>query len=142
MKHVKLSLMTTLAAASMVAAGSARSLNTADLPHEKVQGPVTYLTGGIGHDEATAMKQEESRYPLALEFVEHAKPKDQYLANVDVTIKDRTGKTALKTISEGPFLFAKLPPGRYTVIAMEDGKARTRHLSIAAHKPEHVVFAW
>ncbi|HCE09644.1 MAG TPA: hypothetical protein DEQ40_13800, partial [Oxalobacteraceae bacterium] len=109
--------MTTLTAASMFATGSARSMNAADLPHEKVQGPVIYLTGGIGQDEATAMKHEESRYPLALEFVEHAKPKDQYLANVDVTIKDRTGKTALKTISEGPFLFAKLLSGRYTVIA-------------------------
>jgi hypothetical protein len=48
----------------------------------------------------------------------------------------------LRTFSDGPFLLAKLPDGKYTVTATENGKTETQHVTVAAGKPEHLVFAW
>ena len=127
------------AAASALAAGAA--LATA-LPQEQSQGPVTFLSGGIGKDEALAMKHAEAKYPLSLVFVEKAKPRDEYLASVAVTIKDGKGNTELQATSEGPYLLAKLPDGKYTVTAEHDGKTERRHIVVASAKPKQVVFAW
>lgn len=111
-------------------------------PLEQSQGDVTYLTGGIGSAEAAAMRKAQARYPLSLEFVKRAKPRDEFLANVNVTIENRAGNAALATTSQGPFLLARLPEGKYTVRVEDDGKTKVRHVTLAARKPQHLVFEW
>ena len=134
--------LTFLTTAGLLTALPAMSMLTSNLPAEKTQGSVTYLSGGIGHEEAVAMRHAESKYPLSLEFIQRAKPKDEFLANVNVTIKGHAGNTALETTSEGPFLLAKLPAGKYTVTAEESGKTKSRQVNVAAQKPLRVVFEW
>ena len=142
MKYPRLTLVAALAAASMLASDAALAMSMSNLPPEETQGAVTYRTGGIGLTEADAMRKAQSGYPLSLEFVRRSKPTDEFLANVDVTIKDHSGSTTLQTFSDGPFLLAKLPDGKYTVTATENGNTETRHVAVAAGKPQHVVFAW
>ncbi|HTP48072.1 MAG TPA: carboxypeptidase-like regulatory domain-containing protein [Casimicrobiaceae bacterium] len=113
-----------------------------NLPPEETHGVVTYRTGGVGGTEAAAMRRAEASYPLSLEFVQRAHPKNEFLAYADVTITDHAGNTLLKTFSDGPFMLAKLPDGRYIVKATENGKTETRQVTIAAGKPEHLVFTW
>jgi hypothetical protein len=115
---------------------------TSQIPPEQRQGNVTYVSGGIGRDESAAMRREESQFPLTLEFVQHAKPNAEYVAAVNVIIKDHQGKTMLNTLSEGPLLFAKLPDGKYTVTAEDNGKKKERSIIVSEGKPEHVVFEW
>jgi len=109
MKQNRLSLVSIFTMMGVFACSSAFAMSAGPLPPEKTQGQITYITGGVGSDEAAAVKQAESKYPLSLEFVQHAKPRDEFLANVDVTIRDQAGKTALKTTSDGPFLLGKMP---------------------------------
>jgi hypothetical protein len=142
MKPRTATIFTALAAAGVLAIGPALAASMHNLPEQRSQGSVTYMTGGIGADEAAAMKREESKFPLSLEFVQRAKPRDEFLANVAVTIKDRAGKTELQTTADGPLLLAKLPAGKYTVSAEENGKTKTQQVVIAANKPEHLIFEW
>jgi hypothetical protein len=118
------------------------SMSMSNLPPEHVQGTVVYRSGGIGHDEAAAMRKAEAQYPLSIEFIKHAKPTDEHLANVSVTIKDEKGTTELSTISDGPILLAKLPPGKYTIAATDRGLTKMHDVVIAAKKPERVIFDW
>lgn len=141
MQHSKLALAAALAAASIVP-GVALAMPIQNLPPQESQGAVTYRTGGIGQSEAAAMRQAEKSYPLSLEFAERAGPKNWFLANVEVTIKDQHGNTALQTFSDGPFLLARLPDGHYTVTATDNGKSETRQITVAAGKPDHLVFVW
>ena len=131
-------------ATCVLAAAPAMAMNTAmgPLPPERTQGNITYMTGGIGHDEASAMRREESRFPLSLEFIKRAKPTDQSLANVNVTITDPRGRTELSTLATGPYLLADLPNGKYRVSADFDGQTKTRTVVVAARKSERVVFEW
>lgn len=133
---------TTLVAAGMAVALPMASLATTRLPAEHTQGSITYMSGGVGKDEAKAMRAERSKFPLSMEFVKRAKPRDEFLAGVNVTIKDPSGKTELNAVADGPIMLARLPDGKYTVSAEHAGQTRTREVVIAAHKPAHVVMEW
>lgn len=135
-------MLAATALAGLVVSAPAMSMSMNKLPAEHVQGTVTYRSGGIGHDEAVAMRKEAAHYPLSVEFVKHAKPTDEFLANISVSIKDAAGKTELSTVSNGPFLLAKLPAGKYTISATDNGLTKTRDVTIAANKSEHVIFDW
>lgn len=126
-----------LAAAPAVAASS-----PTELPPVMTQGSVKYLSGGIGTDEEKAMRSQMSKYPLTLEFAEHATPMPEHLAGINVTIKDHSGKTELDTISDGPFMLVQLPAGKYRITADENGKTQARDVVVAANTPEHVLFEW
>ena len=112
------------------------------LPPEQTQGRVTYVSGGIGQEESQAFEASVAQYPLALEFaIKHA-PHAEYTANVHVVVTDTQGTRVLDTHSDGPFLLAKLPAGRYTVTAERHQKTLTRTVHVANHKPTHVLFLW
>ena len=113
------------------------------LPPERVNGNVIYLSGGIGQEEAAALRQNESNYPLALEFIRNGESGAEFLAGVSVTIKDAQGNVVLAAASEGPLLLAKLPDGKYKVIAVPENRAaKERDVVVAGREHEHIVFVW
>ncbi|HZV54849.1 MAG TPA: carboxypeptidase-like regulatory domain-containing protein [Rhodocyclaceae bacterium] len=112
-------------------------------PPELSQGVVAYRSGGIGQDEASAMQSAAGQYPLELEFVaRESGGHEAFVADVDVSILDSGGRQVLQTMAEGPFLLARLPVGRYTVVATYDGAQRERSVSIPARGSEHIVITW
>ncbi len=123
-------------------AGRTLAADSAMLPAERHQGGIAYVTGGVGKKEADAFKHASARFPLALEFVEHAGKRDRFVAGVDVRLIDRHGKAVLSTKSDGPFLFARVPSGRYTVAASYDGKSLKRHVVVQSKARQPVVFEW
>lgn len=136
-------------AAAIAASGLALSLNIAaaprpekGLPAAHADGEVTYLSGGVGQAEAGAIKHVANYYPLELEFLRKATPKDEYLAGVKVRIKDQRERMVLNVTSDGPFLLVKLPAGKYTVSAESNGKIEHRMIEIAAKEHRRVLFEW
>ena len=125
-------LMATLAFAALPSA----------LPPEQTQGGVTYVSGGIGQEEAQAFEAAAALYPLTLEFAIKHTPRAEYTADVHVVVTNAQGVRVLDTNSEGPFLLAKLPAGHYTVTAERHQQTLTRTVHIATHKPTHVMFLW
>ena len=112
------------------------------LPPEKWQGGLSFISGGIGYDEAAAFKKLAGNYPLAVEFIRHAEPRDEYEADVAVTIRRGDGKTVLEVQAEGPFLLVNLPDGTYTIQARKDGKPMQRTVTIKRDGHQRVVFEW
>ena len=112
------------------------------LPPEQQAGPVAYISGGIGESEVAAMKAAEGRYPLSLLFVQNEAGRGAYLADVGVEIRDSRGNKVLATTSQGPFLLARLPAGRYTVVASHDQVRRTQQVTVADPGHQRIVFSW
>jgi hypothetical protein len=127
---------------SLLTALPALAATVGTLPAEQTQGTVTYVSGGIGQDEAQAFAAAARQYPLTLEFVIKHTPRAEYTANVHITIIDAQGQRLLDTRSDGPFLLAKLPAGRYTVTAKRQGQTLTKTVHVATHKPAHMMFRW
>ena len=72
---------------------------------------VTYACTGIAGERANP---RWNVYPAKIEVDEHD---GAYLGNEKLTVDDAAGKTVLSTTCTGPWLVAKLAPGRYTVEA-------------------------
>jgi hypothetical protein len=116
--------------------------NAADLPPVQHDGSVTYLSGGIGLDESTAMKSVEKQWPLSMEFAENRGGHADYVAGVDVVVRDASGRTALQATTDGPFMMAQLRPGRYTIEASLDGNIKRESVTIKGGAPAHATFVW
>ncbi len=114
----------------------------AQLPPEQKEGAVTFRSGGVGHDQAKAMEAMAKKYPLELEFIKKVGGHEGFLSGVDVSIMGKGGEEMLETKTEGPLLLARLPAGRYTVIAKNDDVKRERHIAVPAHGTKRVVIGW
>ena len=129
-------------AVTMAAAVGAHAADADALPPAHIAGHVTFLSGGIGLDESTAIKRAARSYPLELEFLMKGEPRDVYVADVHVRIRDDQGRTVLDTVANGPFLLARLPAGRYDIVARSEGRSQSRHISLAPGEHLRVPFEW
>jgi hypothetical protein len=93
----------------------------------KSSGIAQYLCGGIGVDESQALRAAMNDYPLSLLF---ARTSGAYLADVDVTVKDAHGATALAMRANGPVCLVDLPAGSYTVEAASEGVTKTQVVTL------------
>jgi|HubBroStandDraft_3_1064219.scaffolds.fasta_scaffold228425_2 hypothetical protein len=110
-------------------------------PPERSQGPVAYVVGGVGADEAEAMRQAEASYPLTLEFAAPSGGwRDEYIADAQVQIRDAQGQALLSTKVDGPLMLIRLPSGRYAVEVDWNGAVKRRTVAITPGKRQHIVF--
>lgn len=118
----------------------------ADAPQGRLQpvtsGGVTYLSGGIGEDEATTIQQTAKNYSLELEFVIKATPKDEFTSDVKVKVSDAGHNTILDAVSKGPFFLAQLPAGRYHLEASKNGQNQARDVTIKPGSHQRIMFEW
>ncbi|SFH28525.1 hypothetical protein SAMN05216299_10562 [Nitrosospira sp. Nsp14] len=140
-----------IAAASMIAAPSfaQEAASTAEspavspsLPAIQLQGQTEFVTGGVGQDESEAMKKEGRAWPLMLEFAQTSDGRAQYLSDVQVTIKDKSGNTVLDATAEGPYMLIRLAPGRYSLDAIYESVTLHRHLKLEKGQNRKVVLVW
>ena len=109
-------------------------------PREHAQGSVSYVTGGIGTDEAQAMRAAAADYPLTLELAAaEGGPRDQYISGAEVSIRDSRGASVLETLTDGPFLLARLPAGSYTVEVDWNGVHKTKTVDVGPERRQHVM---
>ena len=110
------------------------------LPQPKTEHGIVYLSGGVGHEEALALQAAAKNYPLSLVFA--AGRHNDYLADVKVTLKDQHNKVLLDTVSGGPIMLLKVPPGRYAIAAQTEGKTLRRSVQVKAGAERQVVLHW
>jgi hypothetical protein len=102
---------------------------------------ITYLCGGVGEEQASFMKQSKGDYDLMLTFATRT---GEYLADVDVAIKDAKGKSVLNTTCGGPMLLVNLPKsGVYRVQAQAEDYSLRKTVKVKAKGTTNsVVMHW
>jgi len=100
----------------------------------------TYINGGIGEDEAMAMRQQAREYPLRIVLAEG--PRNEFTANVPVEIADAHGNRVLAVPDAGPLLYVMVPDGRYTITAEVDGVVKSQQVTVSRGQGRQVVFHW
>lgn len=123
-------------------AGAVGAQADATLPPVQRAHGIEYLSGGIGKDESTAFQSAGRQWPLMLQFAVHGKQGGEYAANVSVLIRDRRGHEVLRAVADGPYLLARLAPGRYKVEARLAGKPLQHSVTVRADHPARAVFLW
>jgi len=117
------------------------------LPHKPAPEEVCYISGGISSDEVSQFKSRAKEYLLEIVFVQKANPEDsdrieEYLAEVQLQIRDSNGNVVVDTTTEGPFFLADMPLGSYQITADHDGVIKNNMVKIVAKKHQRIVFLW
>ena len=109
----------------------------------ETRGDVSYMNGGIGKDDADAMRAEASRFPLELQFVRRTDGHEEFVADVAIRIADRAGRVVLDLPDQGPVFLVNLPDGEYTFDLQHAGQIQTRRVVVSHSSPhQKLAFVW
>ena len=92
-----------------------------------MQHHASFVSGGVGASSQEDLKAREREFNLKLVFT---LVEGNYVADVNVAIRDAGGRTVLEHEAPGPLFMAKLPSGTYTVSATYEGRTQSRKVSI------------
>jgi hypothetical protein len=104
-------------------------------------GDISWISGGIGEDESSAIKAAGPGYALWISFTSRIEGKDAYTAPDQVTILKADGAPVLDLKPSGPYLLLDLPPGRYKVSAGSAAHSNTQTVDIVRGKHKRLVFS-
>jgi hypothetical protein len=107
-----------------------------------VDAHASFVNGGVGKEEAEAIRAVAADYPLELVFTRRADNRDEFVAEVHLTIQDRDGQVIVDRAQQGPIFLARLPDGAYTVTAEYRGETQTRRVAVADGKHAKLALVW
>jgi hypothetical protein len=102
---------------------------------------VRYASGGIGESERDELVLMLPDYNLKL--VAAAQKSGAFISDVRLAVLDARGAKVLETTLDGPWLVARIPPGRYTLELAHGGATQKRAVTIPAQgrRVEYVYWA-
>ncbi len=114
----------------------------AQLPEVLKRNNITFVMGGIGEDEAKAIRSEAKNWPLSIEFSEYLNNRDAWISGVQLKIINSNDEITLDEIIDGPLFLANLPVGNYQLIGTYGGVSKKQKVQIKAGKTLRVAMSW
>jgi hypothetical protein len=102
-------------------------------------GGIPYVSGGVGTESMDRLNRVVGDFNLKLVF---AAKSGSYLNDVRVAISDGKGKELLSKTSQGPWFLAKLPAGKYQIVATFAGKVEKREITVGGDTLTTIDFRW
>ena len=103
------------------------------------QNGIRYLQGGIGQDEANALRRTQG-YNLHITL--STGPEGKFQTGAAVDIQGGQGQPLLNLQDVGPMIYVQLPPGHYRVIGQAQGQTVQQQVSIDGKAPAKVNLNW
>ena len=104
-----------------------------------VQGSVPAVSGGVSLNSRDQLRGNTPDHNLKMVFALNT---GNYVSDVQVRVTDSSGRTVIDDVSNGPWMFAKLPGGTYTATATYNGKAVTQRISVGKAGVRTAQFRW
>ena len=101
------------------------------LPRVQSDRGIRYVSGGVGEGERAELEAMSNQFNLRLLFAMQGS--GEYLSAIRVNILDARGATILSAESKGPWFFAQLAPGDYTVETSVPGQAQQQSQRQTVH---------
>ena len=110
-----------------------------DAPQIRQEGNVAYVSGGVSEEDRAALEPMVRDFNLKLVF---ALRNGEYLSDTAVMVTSARGQLLLDTKSNGPWFFAKLPSGQYTVTATANGQVQRKTVSLGNRGLKTLDYRW
>ena len=139
MKLMILILSLILIPALILGGGTAFQLQAAEELQVQQQGEVWYVSGGVGEEERSQLDALSGRFNLKVVL---ALKTGNYLSDVALEIRDMQGSIVVSTVAMGPWFYAALPSGEYTIVAGSEGNQLERQVSVPDSGQREVTMIW
>ena len=106
---------------------------------QQEQNGVRYLQGGIGQDEANALRKTPG-YDLHVEL--STGPEGKFQSGATVDIQNAQGQPVLSLTDAEPLLYVQLPPGKYKVTGNAQGETVQQLVTVNGKGPATVNLNW
>ena len=134
--HVLSGLFITTCGLLLVNTGFAMSPQTVRV---QIDHGIPYVSGGVSLDEQQMLRDMTQDDNIQLIF---AAKNGDYLSDVTVQIVDARGHEVLNTVTQGPWLFTKLPAGTYTIRATIKGQSQGAMFTTPAAGQARIYLTW
>lgn len=141
MKILYLSLIPAVVglSASLLMPAVAAAADMTDLQPQTAHG-ATWVCGGVGLDESSAMQKLSRDYPLMLTFTAG---NGAYLSDVQVTVSQKGQPPVVDVSCGGPMMLLKLPAaGNYRLQASVNGAVQERKVSVKSGSHQRLILRW
>ncbi|WP_194791306.1 carboxypeptidase regulatory-like domain-containing protein [Pseudomonas sp. UFMG81] len=106
---------------------------------EQQQNGIRYLQGGIGQDEANALRRTPG-YDLHITL--STGPEGKFQSGAALDIQSAQGQPVLALQDVGPLILVQLPPGHYRVTGNADGQTVQQQVTVDGKSPARVDLNW
>lgn len=100
---------------------------------------ITFVSGGVSEEAVDRLRAMERDFNLKMVF---ALNNGEYVADVRVQVVDPSNKVVLDTLTEGPWLLARLPAGSYQINATYGRSIERRAIAVAPASLKTLDFRW
>lgn len=121
-------LFAALGAATLTALSAHALTREGVVLEPKTYNQVTVVSGGIGLDESTAIKQMSKQYPLRIVLTN---PVGDYQVADSLQVM-QNGQVVADIPGAGPYILMNMPAGRYTLHANFAGRQMTRDVTVSS----------
>ena len=100
---------------------------------------VKYITGGIGEEEAAAMRNMAKDFTLNLVFSEGDGGK---ITGINAVIYNEQGEVVFRIKGANPLLYVALPSGKYRVLASYESEKQGYVFEVDATTNKKLILNW
>ena len=106
---------------------------------KKAGGTAPAVSGGVSLNARDTLRGSESNANVKLVFALNT---GNYVSDVQVKVMDKSGRTVVEDMSNGPWLLARLPAGSYTANATYNGSTVTQKFTVGTKGLRTAQFRW
>ena len=115
---------------------------SAQIPDTKYSDGVSYISGGVGEGETTAILAEAKQWPLTLELSQLENGRGVWIFGATIKVINAKGKTVFDAVADGPYMLINLEPGDYSIEGSYQDVMQKRAVSIKANAPQKISIFW
>ena len=101
---------------------------------------LSYMTGGIGEEDAAIMRANAKKFTLNLVFSEGTS--GQSVTDVNVNIYNEQSETVFRIVGSKPMLYVNLPAGTYTILANNNGQKLRHKFTVEENVNQRIILNW
>jgi hypothetical protein len=118
------------------------SVAYAQIPDTQYSQGISYISGGVGEEESSAILAEAKQWPLLLELSQLENGRGVWIFGAKIKILDAKNQVIFDAQADGPYILINLTAGQYLIEASYRGVLQKRPVLIQASAPQKLSIFW
>ena len=114
----------------------------AQTPDTQSSEGISYISGGVGQEESTAILAEAKHWPLMLELSQLENGRGVWIFGALIKVSNSNKKMVFQAQADGPYILINLSPGQYLIDATYGGITQMRAVMIKVDQSQKLSIFW